>query len=79
MKVVNIFEAKTTLSKLIARVIKGEEIIIAKNNKAVAKLSPYSLPDNARCGNQWKGKVSIPPDFDEEDPEISALFQSKNL
>lgn len=73
--VINIFEAKTRLSKLIARVAKGEEIIIAKNNKAVAKLVPYSVSESSRKGNQWKGKVIIPSDFDEEDPFIVSLFQ----
>jgi prevent-host-death family protein len=45
MTVVTIHKAKTELSKLIARVEKGEEIIIARGDKPVAKLAPISQPD----------------------------------
>lgn len=75
MKMVNIFEAKTTLSKLIARVMAGEEIIIAKNNVPVAKLTSWTTPGGKREGNQWRGKVTLPDDFDREDEQIIALFE----
>ncbi|MGH9321991.1 MAG: type II toxin-antitoxin system Phd/YefM family antitoxin, partial [Vicinamibacteria bacterium] len=41
MKTMNVHEAKTHLSKLLERVEAGEEVIIARNGKAVAKLVPY--------------------------------------
>jgi prevent-host-death family protein len=73
--VVNIHEAKTQLSKLVARAAAGEEIIIAKAGEPVAKLVPYERPKKPRKPGGWEGKVWIAPDFDEESPEIVALFE----
>jgi prevent-host-death family protein len=75
MEITNIHEAKTHLSRLLERVAKGEEIVIAKAGKPVAKLVPYreSSPSKRKPG-AWKGKVWISPDFDKEDKEIEALF-----
>ena len=69
---VNIHEAKTHLSKLIERVLKGEEIIIGKAGKPVAKLTPYT-PKKVKLG-VLKGKIEISEDFDEEDEEIIEMF-----
>lgn len=74
MQVVNIHEAKTNLSKLIAKTQKGEEVIIGKAGKPVAKLSPYKEKPAKRKLGLWKGKVWIPDDFDVEDEEINKLF-----
>ncbi len=74
MQVVNIHEAKTNLSKLIEKTSKGEEIIIAKAGKPVAKLSSYKEKLKPRKLGLWKGKVFVPDDFDEEDEEINKLF-----
>ena len=62
---VNVHEAKTTLSKLIQKVVDGEEIIIAKGNKPVVKLV---LVDNLKPKRQLgtaRGKIKISDDFDE--------------
>lgn len=69
---VNIHQAKTHLSKLIERVLKGEEIIIGKAGKPVAKLTPYT-PKKVKLG-VLKGKIEISEDFDEEDKEIIEMF-----
>jgi prevent-host-death family protein len=64
MTVVTIHKAKTELSKLIARVEKGEEIIIARGNKPVAKLEPIGSPAKKSRGlGAWKGKVTVPDSF----------------
>ena len=78
MPVTNIHEAKTHLSRLIDRVIGGEEIIIGKAGKPVAKLVPYreSAPRERRPGS-WKGKVRIAADFDELPAEVAAAFRGE--
>ena len=80
MAVTNIHEAKTHFSKLIERVGEGEEIIIAKAGKPVAKLVPYkeAQPPKRKPG-AWKGKVSMSPDFDKLDAEIEALFYESSI
>ena len=69
---VNIHEAKTHLSKLIERVLKGEEIIIGKAGKPVAKLAPYT-PKKVKLG-VLKGKIEISEDFDEELKDFSEEY-----
>lgn len=66
---VNIHEAKTRFSKLIARVKNGEEIIIAKAGTPVARLVPVKERPPGRVPGSAKGKVIIAPDFDEPLPE----------
>jgi prevent-host-death family protein len=72
---VNIHEAKTHLSKLVDRAASGEEIVIARAGKPVAKLVPYLEPREPRKPGALKGQIWIAPDFDEEDEEIIALFE----
>lgn len=75
MKVTNIHEAKTHFSKLVERAAAGEEIVIGKAGKPVARLVPYAvLAHPKRRPGGWKGKVWISPDFDKRDPEIEKLF-----
>jgi prevent-host-death family protein len=74
MQIINIHEAKTQLSKLIEKALVGEEIIIAKAGKPVAKLTAYKKSLKPRKLGLWKGKVWIAPDFDEESEEINKLF-----
>jgi len=76
MQQFNIHEAKTHLSKLLDQVAAGEEIIIARYGKPIAKLC--AVDDKAqllpRKGGQMKGKIWIADDFDAPDPEIEAMF-----
>ncbi|HEV8132743.1 MAG TPA: type II toxin-antitoxin system Phd/YefM family antitoxin [Acidobacteriota bacterium] len=77
MKEVNIHEAKTHLSRLLVRVAAGEEIIIAKAGKPVAKLVPYGPTDRDRVPGRDKGQVWIADDFDAPLPEdILKAFES---
>jgi prevent-host-death family protein len=62
---VNVHEAKTNLSKLIQKVVDGEEVIIAKGNKPVVKLILIDrLKPKRRLGTA-KGKIKLSDDFDE--------------
>lgn len=70
----NIYQAKTQLSKLIAQVEEGKEVVIAKAGKPVAKIVPYEQKLKPRVAGLWKGKVRISDDFDDEDEEINKLF-----
>ena len=76
MDTYNIHEAKTHLSKLIERVSSGEEIVIGKAGKPVAKLIPYAEKKKPRKAGAWKGKVWLAPDWDsdETNEEIAKLF-----
>ena len=75
MKITNIHEAKTHLSRLIESVIAGEEVIIAKAGKSLVKLIPYEETKQPRTPGGWKGKVTMSDDFDEELPDdILASF-----
>lgn len=79
MHTVNIHEAKTHLSRLIARAAKGESFIIAKAGKPLVKVVPLSGGDRqparkSRLGF-LKGQFTIPDDFDRMgEAEIAAMF-----
>jgi prevent-host-death family protein len=66
---VNIYEAKSKFSKLISQVIAGEEIIIAKSGKPVARLVPFEKPPGNRKPGSAKGKITIAEDFDAPLPD----------
>ena len=66
---INVHEAKTNLSKLLVRVASGEEIIIAKSGKPIAKLVPISKGVKRRAPGTAKGKILIEKDFDSPLPE----------
>jgi prevent-host-death family protein len=78
MEVTNIHEAKTHLSRLVERVTAGEEIIIARAGKPVAKLVPYTEPaPPIRKPGAWRGRVKIHPGFDELPESIAAGFRGE--
>ncbi len=71
MAIFNIHEAKTHFSKLLERVLNGEEVIIAKSGKPVARILPFAPADSSpRLSGIDKGKVIILPDFDAPLPEF---------
>jgi prevent-host-death family protein len=76
MAEVNVHEAKTHLSRLLLRVAGGEEIVIARAGKPVARLVPIE-PKPQRVFGQDEGLFEVPEDFDAPLPdEVLALFQS---
>lgn len=64
MRAVPIHEAKSNLSKLIARVEAGEEIVLRRRNKPVAKLVAYDEPPKSRTPGDLKGQIWMADDFD---------------
>ena len=76
MTVVNIHEAKTHLSRLLARVRQGEEIVIAKAGRPLAKLVPIEEHPKKRVPGIDQGKGWIADDFDAPLPEdLQAYFE----
>ena len=71
---VNVYEAKTHLSQLLDRAAAGEDIIIARAGRPVARLT--SLPATAprRQPGAWRGRVNVPDDFDELPAEVIDEF-----
>ena len=68
MKISNIHEAKSQLSKLIESALAGEEIIIAKAGKPLVKLIPYRENKQPRVPGGWEDRVIMSEDFDDELP-----------
>lgn len=66
---VSIHEAKTHLSRLLQRVLAGEEIIIAKSGQPIAKLMPIGKPVQDRKAGRFLGQFKIADDFDAPLPE----------
>lgn len=64
METVNTHEAKTHLSRLLERVARGEEFIIARAGKPIARLIGFRQETHVRTGGQWRGLVRIAEDFD---------------
>lgn len=78
MTVVNMHEAKTHLSRLVDRAARGEDVVIAKAGRPVARLVAYEGDDTPRMLGGWKGRVWIADDFDELPPELLAAFEAEN-
>ena len=79
VKQVNVYEAKAQLSKLLEQVEAGEEIVIARHGRPVARLVPLQRTPVHRVPGAWKGKVWMSPDFDEPDPELEDLFYNSPI
>lgn len=67
---VNIHEAKTHLSRLLAKVAEGEEVVIARSGEPIARILPIERVGSKRVLGQDAGRVAIADDFDAPlDPE----------
>jgi prevent-host-death family protein len=74
MTITNISEAKAQLSALIERVLAGEEVIIGKAGKPVAKLVKYERREEPRRPGALAGQITIADDFDELPNDIAEAF-----
>jgi prevent-host-death family protein len=78
MRTVNIHAAKTQLSRLVDAAAAGEEIIIAKSGKPMARLGPLAGRQGKRRLGVLAGKLRIPEDFDAPLPdEVIAAFEGR--
>jgi prevent-host-death family protein len=76
MKVINVQEAKTHLSRLIDQVAAGESVLLGKHGKPLAKLSPYAPRTEVRPLGGYEGRIRISADFDAEDDRVRHLFSA---
>ena len=74
MKVINVQEAKTHLSRLIEEAVGGEPILLAKHGKPLVKLSAYTPELENRPLGGFEGRIRISEDFDAEEARVEALF-----
>lgn len=78
MATVNVHEAKTHLSRLLERAATGEEIIIAKAGKPIARLVAVEEPAGITLGLGAHLGITVPDDFDDPLPdEVLALFEGR--
>jgi prevent-host-death family protein len=77
---VNMLDAKNSLSRLVAAAERGEEVLLARDGKPVARLLRYQAP-KVKPPGAWRGKVKISPDWDspETNAEIAALFEQSAM
>lgn len=71
MDAVSIHDAKTHFSRLIARAEAGEEIIVRRGSRPVAKIVAYQPPTTPRRPGALKGQIQIADDFDATPEEFS--------
>jgi prevent-host-death family protein len=72
---VNMHEAKSQLSRLVAKVQAGEEVLIAKAGKPVARLTRLEVRMEPRRFGTAKGKVRIRKDFDDPVPGFEEFYR----
>ena len=79
MRQVNVFQAKTEFSKLLAKLESAEEdeIVIARNGKPVARLLRWEERDVSKRLGSAKGLFRMPEDFDADDATVAALFRGE--
>jgi prevent-host-death family protein len=78
MQTINIHEAKTHLSRLVEDAAAGEEVIIAKAGKPVARLVALAKPAGRRKLGILAGEMAVPDDFDAPLPdELLAAFEGR--
>jgi prevent-host-death family protein len=76
VKPVNVHDAKTNFSKLLARVEKGETVVIARNGKPIAELRPILAAQSPREFGTLAGKIWVADDFNDPlPPELLELFE----
>ncbi|MEE4265506.1 MAG: type II toxin-antitoxin system prevent-host-death family antitoxin [Desulfobacteraceae bacterium] len=78
MQITNISQAKAQLSALIEKVLSGEEVVIGKAGKPVAKLIKYDHRTETRRPGALKGKIEIADDFDMLPEDIAEAFGAIN-
>jgi len=74
MEIINVHQAKTHLSRLLEQVARGEEVVIAKSGRPVARL--VAISEAPRHPGRLRGKIQMAEDFDGPLPEgLAAAFR----
>ena len=74
MRITNVSEAKAQLSALLEQVERGEEVIIARSGKPVARLVRYVPRAQDRTPGALRGRIQMADDFDELPADLAAAF-----
>jgi prevent-host-death family protein len=74
---VNVYEAKTQLSKLIDRAMAGEDVVISRSGKPMVRLVPVPAPPSRRAPGSARGQIRMAPDFDELPVDVAAAFRGE--
>jgi prevent-host-death family protein len=61
-EIVNMHQAKSSLSRLVERALAGEEVVIARNGQPLVQLVPIGKQHEPRVAGRYKGKIRIAPD-----------------
>jgi prevent-host-death family protein len=78
MEKINVHDAKTHFSRLLNRAEQGEEFVIARAGRPVARLGPLARKEKKRRLGLLDGKLTIPDDFNEPLPdEVIAAFEGR--
>lgn len=72
---VNVYEAKTNLSRLLDQVERGDEVIVARAGRPIARLAPLRAAPRPITLGVLSGRVALPDDFDVADQDIADLFE----
>ena len=75
--VINVYEAKTKLSELLERTSRGEEFVLGRAGRPVARLVPYRPQRNPRLPGRLAGRITVAPDFDTTPDEILDAFEGR--
>jgi prevent-host-death family protein len=75
--IVNMHQAKASLSRLVESALAGEEVVIARNGAPLVRLVPVPFPEKRkpRVPGRGKGEIGIGPDSEFTDEEITELFE----
>lgn len=78
MESVNIYDAKTRLSQLVDKAAAGEDVVVSRNGKPVARLTRLQEPRRRIVFGLLKGKLAVPDDFDAPMPDdVIAQFEGR--
>jgi len=78
MKPVNIYDAKTHLSRLLDKAAAGEDVIVSRNGKPLARITQLAAARREIRFGLLKGRLSVPKDFDAPLPsEVIATFEGR--
>ncbi len=79
MTKVNVAEAKAKLSDLLERAVDGEDIVIARNGRPIARLVPVVEQRAARTPGRWQGRVWMAPDVDDDLTDMFECMQDGDV